>query len=256
MIDPASLTSTSTVSPANASSSNAANTTGGTSIANATDVKSVTGLFYTVQIGVFSRATTSAQLYDIAPLDSERTDNGLIRYTTGRFTSEATAVRSKNSINEKGIKDAFVIAYMDGKRISLTAAKSMIDSQGESVISKDKQEYSFVPSDTTTTEASANSLTVSSNKGITFKVQVGAYREKVPLSEANKLLKVANKGIKTFKDDNGLLIYTIGETMEYETANNLKSEAVNQGISGAFVIAFKDGKKITATEALDILKNK
>jgi hypothetical protein len=235
---------------------NSSSETSGTTIANATDVKSVSGLFYTVQIGVFSRPTTSTQLYNIAPLNSERTDNGLIRYTTGRFSSEVTAAKAKNSIAGKGISDAFVIAYFDGKRISLSAAKSMIDSQGEAVISKEKQEYSFTPSDTTSSESSAVALTVSSNKGVVFKVQVGAYREQVPLSDANKLLKLSSKGIKTFKDENGLLIYTVGESFEYETANTLKLQVINEGITGAFIIGFKDGKKISAAEALELIKGK
>jgi hypothetical protein len=227
-----------------------------TNIASATDVRSVTGLFYAVQIGVFSKATTSTQLYNISPLNSERTDNGLIRYTTGRFDDEAKAMRSKNNIAGKGITDAFVVAYYNGKRISLSQAKSMIDAQGNTVLSKDKQEYSIVPSDTTTSESSAVSLTTSTNKGVVFKVQIGAYREQVPIEDANKMLKVSGKGIKTFKDENGLMVYTVGESLEYETANNLKSEMINAGFSGAFVIAFKDGKKMSAQEALDILKNR
>ena len=231
-------------------------TAAGTNIANSTDVKTVNGLFYTIQIGVFSRPTTSAQLYNIAPLNSERTDNGLIRYTTGRFSSETTAIKAKNSIAGKGISDAFVVAYLNGKRIGLTAAKSMIDSQGSSVLSKDKQEYSFIPTDTTTTEKSATSLTNSSNKGIVFKVQIGAFKEQVPVNIANKFLKVSEKGIKTFTDENGLMVYTVGEVLEYESANALKNEMIGQGLTGSFVIAFKDGKKMSAADALNLIGNR
>ncbi len=249
--DDINTTSTSSVPPSATATVQAA-----TTAANATDVKNVAGLFYSVQIGVFSKPTTSTQLYNISPLNSERTDNGLIRYTTGRFTSETTASKAKNSIAGKGITDAFVIAYYNGKRVSLSQAKSMIDSQGQDVISKDKQEYSFIPSDTTSSESSAVHLTASSNKGIVFKVQVGAYREQVPISEANRLLKLSGKGIKTFTDANGLIVYTVGEFLEYESANVLKTQVINEGITGAFVIAFKDGKKMSASEALDLIKNR
>lgn len=227
-----------------------------TNVANTTDVKSVSGLFYTIQIGVFSKPVSSTQLYNISPLNSERTDNGLIRYTTGRFDDEAKASQSKNNIAGKGISDAFVVAYYNGKRISLTSAKSMIESQGKEILSKDKQEYSIVPSDTTTSELSASSLTASSNKGIIFKVQIGAFKELVPTAVANKFLSIAKQGIKTFKGENGLTIYTVGEFLEYESANNLKNRMINEGLTGAFVIAFKDGKKISASEALDLIKNR
>ncbi|MEK6616961.1 MAG: hypothetical protein AABZ32_12805 [Bacteroidota bacterium] len=226
------------------------------SIANTTDVKFVSGLFYAIQIGVFSKPVTSTQLYNISPLNSEKTDNGLIRYTTGRFDDEAKASRAKNNIADKGISDAFVVAYDNGKRISLSDAKNRIDSQGKDILSKDKQEYSFVPSDTTTSESSATSLTSSANLKIVFKVQIGAFRELVPIALANKFLSIAMQGIKTYMDETGLMIYTVGEFLEYESANNLKTRLVNDGLTDAFIIAFQDGKKMSAADALDMIKNR
>ena len=131
----------------------------------------------------------------------------------------------------------------------------MIDSKGKEIIAKDKQEYSFVPSDTTTSEASATSLTASTNMGIIFKVQIGAFKEQVPITVANKFLSIAKQGIKTYKDDNGLMVYTVGEFLEYESANNLKTKLIDQGLGDAFVIAFKDGKKISASDAINLIKN-
>lgn len=251
-IDPSAVSSTATQLTGTASQTSAA----GTRVAETTDVKSVSGLFYTIQIGVFSRPVNSTQLYNISPLNSERTDNGLIRYTTGRFLSEETATRAKNSIAAKGISDAFVIAYRDGKRIGLSSAKSMIDSEGSAILAKEKQEYSIIPTDTTTSETSGNKLTSGANLGIVFKVQVGAFKEQVPIAIANKLLANTSRGIKTFRDDNGLLVYTVGEFLEFESANSLKAQLVSSGLSDAFVIAFKDGKKISASAALEMIRNK
>jgi hypothetical protein len=247
---------TSTMTGASTSLSASQISESGISSAIGTDVKSVSGLFYTVQIGVYSRPVTSSQLYNISPLNMERTDNGLIRYTTGRFDDEAKAIRSKDNIVAKGISDAFVVAYYNGRRISLSAAKALINSEGTTVLTKDKQEYSFFPSDTTTSESSAASLTAASNKGIVFKVQVGAYREQVPIEDANKLLKLSTRGIKTFRDENGMTIYTVGEFLEYESANNMKAQIVKEGFTDAFVIAFKEGIKMSAATALELLKNR
>ncbi len=238
------------------SSGTTSSTISGTSLANTTDVSKVDGLFYTIQIGVFSKPVTSSQLYNISPLNSERTANGLIRYTTGKYSNEAKAIQAKNLILQKGVADAFVIAYHNGKRVSISAAKEIIDSEGSSVISKVEEQNSYFPSDTTTTEASGKSLLLNSNAGITFRVQVGAFRERIPIKIANTLLTHSSKGIKTFRDDNGLLVYTIGEFLEYETANNLKEQLKQSGLSDAFVIGFREGKKISATEALEILKSK
>lgn len=250
-IDASSISNTSTSSAGTSSSFSPGS---GTRIAVATDVKSVNGLFYTVQIGVFSKPVNSVQLYDISPLNSELTGNGFIRYTTGRFDDEAKATSARNIISQKGITDAFVVAYRDGKRISLTSAKSIIDSEGRNVLAK--QENTFIPSDTTTSETSGKSLTDASNLGIVFKVQVGAFREQVPIGIANRLLANSNRGIKTFRDENGLMIYTVGEFLEYESANSLKKELVAGGLADAFVIAFKNGKKMTASAALELIKNR
>ena len=41
-----------------------------------------------------------------------------------------------------------------------------------------------------------------------------------------------------------------GQTGDYENAKQLLSEAKSKGYTSAFVVAFKDGKKITIQEAL------
>ena len=74
--------------------------------------------------------------------------------------------------------------------------------------------------------------------------------------ETNKLLANSNKGINTFTDENGLMVYTVGEYLEYESANTLKKQLVADGLADAFVIAFRNGKKMTATAALELIKNR
>lgn len=224
-----------------------------TAIAKAIDVKTVSGLFYTIQIGVFSRAVTSTQLYNISPLNSEKTDTGFIRYTTGRFDDAAKAESAKNSIAQKGITDAFVISYFNGKRISLAAAKTMIDTQGKEILSKDKQEYTSTIPDASPSEGKTTNNTSAST--IVFKVQIGAFKGEVPINVANKMLAISEKGIETFKE-NDMKIYVAGKFSTYEPANILKTELVNKGFTDAFVIALKDGKKISAKEAIELLKNR
>jgi len=90
----------------------------------AKDLNSATGLAYTVQIGVYRNAVTSAQLYNVIPIYSEVLPNGLIRYTSGLYAKEDEATLAKNKIVTKGIADAFVIAFYNGKRISVAQARS------------------------------------------------------------------------------------------------------------------------------------
>lgn len=51
--------------------------------------------------------------------------NGLIKYTSGSFSSFQEANKYKNKVRRKGYKDAFVIAMQKDRRISLAEARKM-----------------------------------------------------------------------------------------------------------------------------------
>ncbi|HEX9979186.1 MAG TPA: N-acetylmuramoyl-L-alanine amidase [Flavobacterium sp.] len=83
-------------------------------------------------------------------------------------------------------------------------------------------------------------------EGITFKVQLAVSSTKLDLvpSNFNGLNSVS------MLTSNNLYKYMYGETNDYNSARNLLAEAKAKGYTSAFVIAFKDGKKITIQEAL------
>ncbi|MFM7728984.1 MAG: hypothetical protein ACKO7B_19960, partial [Flavobacteriales bacterium] len=104
--------------------------------APADQVEAIEGLFYTVQVGVFSKPVAASLLKDIDPLNSELTENSKIRYTTGQFRSMADAVVRRDEIRKKGIEDAFVVAYYNGNRISLSEADLLLKEKGEGILAK------------------------------------------------------------------------------------------------------------------------
>ena len=103
-------------------------------VAKVMEVETVKGLFYTVQIGVYSKPVPAKSLFNIKQLNSELTETNKIRYTSGRFTSLSEAVDKRFEARTKGITDAFVTAYYNGKRISLTEADRMLKEQGSSIL--------------------------------------------------------------------------------------------------------------------------
>ncbi len=83
--------------------------------------------------------------------------------------------------------------------------------------------------------------------GVIFKVQIAAVGRKIELIPAN--FKGLNNVAAT--TDNGQIYkYTYGETSDYETAKRNLEEARSKGYTSAYLIAYRDGKKISVQEAL------
>jgi len=272
------------------------------------------GLFYTVQVGVYSQPVTSEKLYNVLSLYTETAPNGNLRYNVGIYNNTGKANEAKVALVETGLKDAFVTAYYNGKRISLAEAKQL-ESQGnitfangpnlnalpkfsisnngqtilipsheksndiespivnpkesnkqETVNSKTKNEQPVVNQKSLNEQGNQDSTkketkslfqknnVIKTELGIIFKVQIGAFKDEVPLEIANKFLKVASKGIKNYVDEKGLTIYTVGSFTSYEEASKMKSELLTAELTDAFIVAYNDGNKISVDEAKTLLK--
>jgi N-acetylmuramoyl-L-alanine amidase len=82
--------------------------------------------------------------------------------------------------------------------------------------------------------------------GSIFKIQFAASKNKLALEPKNfKGLK----GVSSVYEDN-LYKYFCGETSDYENAKNQLREVKSKGYDSAFLIAYKNGKKISVQEAI------
>ena len=103
-------------------------------VAKAENVQNVEGLFYAVQIGVYANPVTPDILLNIQPLNSQVTDKGYIRYTTGKFRSIPEASVKMQEMIGKGVADAYITAYYNGKRIAIAESKSLIEEKGNGIL--------------------------------------------------------------------------------------------------------------------------
>jgi hypothetical protein len=224
------------------------------------DIQVIKGLLYTVQVGVYSKPVKAGQLYNITPLYYELNQKGQYRYTSGIFNEVKEAVKAKDVIVQIGVSDAFVSAYINGKRIPMEQAAALEAQQGKTVFAQVQgmnvqpktipQAGSAEQRNIVTNEPKVNIPSSSNNvaANIVYKVQLGAFRKDVPVEIMNKYLSIADKGIANFKTGD-LTIYTVGNYTDIAAAENVKSEVIAKGITDAFIIAFNNGEKISLEEA-------
>lgn len=207
-------------------------------VAEIKKVEEIQGLLYTVQVGAYNAPINAAQVYDISPL-VEYQQNGMYKYGSGVYNDIGKANESKSKIVGLGYADAFVTAFYNGKRVSMAEANT-IAQQGSNVFAPEAP--SNVP---------ANSAT--SNSSIVFRVQVGAYREEVPVEDAKIILSLSNLGLD-IGENGDMTTYTVGNYPSYEVASEFKDKVVNQGLKGAFVVALNNGQKIDLQRAIQLSK--
>jgi hypothetical protein len=248
------------------------------------ELEQMNGLLFTVQIGVYSKQATRSQLSGLKPIYTEKLPNGLYRYTAGIYNQGSKLLEDKRKVVDLGVKDAFVSAYYNSKRIPFAEGQKL---QAENANLKMEAENPIIfpgsgtvtPANNTTTQpvtnaTATNQPTVAAfsngistgpaptpengiktdEAGISYKVQIGAYRNQVPNEMASKFLNIKTWPVNNVVI-NGLYIYTIGNFTGMSFAKKLKEEAISVGITDAFITVYKDGKKLYGVEAAGYLSN-
>ncbi|MEZ4936444.1 MAG: hypothetical protein R2799_02510 [Crocinitomicaceae bacterium] len=241
--------------------------------ANSTQVEQMNGLFFTVQIGVYNRPVSAATLKNITPLNSQKTESNQIRYSTGVFTSVGPAISRRDEIRGRGIPDAFVTAYYNGKRITVSEANKLIQENGNSILytggtavnnnnvdiennNNDGNNGNNLNNENNNGN-NQNNLNVENNSnptpdGIYFRVDVGTYGEDVPQQIAKFLFDKNYKIENETMIDGNINFYT-NKIEKYDEAQKLKQKLVDEGLAKAFVRAYYKYDEITLGAAMKIL---
>ena len=243
----------------------------------AVELTTYNGLLYTVQIGVFSTDVSSTQLLNLKPVFREKLPNGNFRYTAGIYLNEEKTIADKQKVNNLGIKDAFVSAYLNGKRISTQEAQQkikdgMVNYPTEQPIQFDNN---LIPVTTNQapqsveTKPAPESVKIDNGvvkgpdpnpengvkigeDGLCFKVQIGAFKNKVPENAMANFLKIKSWPIQTLAL-NDLYLYTVGNFIDGKSARVLLRQVYDLGITDAFISVFNDGKKLSGEEARNMI---
>jgi hypothetical protein len=91
-------------------------------------------------------------------------------------------------------------------------------------------------------------------KGLVFKVQIGAYKKR----DLSKVIE-REKSQEVFEQEqsDGVNLYTLRHFWDYWKANQFKKELRAMGLKDAWIVVFKDGKRIPLKEVLkEIIEKK
>lgn len=95
-------------------------------------------LFYSVQVGYYSRDVSMKIFPKLKyPIITEKLDNGMFRYRSGRYATRAPADTSCQEAIALGVLDAFVSAYHNNERITAEEADALLRKYGPAILAPD-----------------------------------------------------------------------------------------------------------------------
>jgi hypothetical protein len=160
---------------------------------------------------------TLSGIYNGAEKIDELKEDGWYKYAIGIYQNYKSARKMRDELSIPG---AFVIAYVNGKRIKITPA----------VAYKRHQKDEYTPE--------------TDKQGVTYRVQISASH--VPLSD--KILKSTYSGnlpIEVLQED-GWYKYSIASGKSYQDAQTLLKTL---SIPGAFIVTYSEKNRIDLHKA-------
>lgn len=159
---------------------------------------------------------------------------------------EGDALNSEEGQNDiaKAIADA-IVSY---KNEYFGNGNEEVERPSQKIMAKPAKDSSSPAKPKSSLEVTAAKKTTNNKDttAVVFKVQLSASVKKVELTPSNF------NGLKDISMESGtnLYKYMYGETTDYNEAKKLLQEAKSKGYSSAYLIAFKNGEKISVQDAL------
>lgn len=82
-------------------------------------------LVYQIQLFVTSRKVMLKQLKGLSPIFETRLNSGKYQYCVGLFNSYKEVLSHLNAVKKAGFRSAFIVAYNDGKSLSISKARQL-----------------------------------------------------------------------------------------------------------------------------------
>ena len=82
------------------------------------------GIVYQVQLFSGGRKATVSELRGLTPIYEHRTPGGMYTYRAGLFRTYQDVLAAAEQIRRRAFRDAYIVAFIDGKEVSVVAART------------------------------------------------------------------------------------------------------------------------------------
>ncbi|NPD45932.1 MULTISPECIES: SPOR domain-containing protein [unclassified Lentimicrobium] len=204
------------------------------------------GINFSVQVAATKNPRSPEELKEQFGIKSrvfERFDGEWYRYSVGHYDKMWRAKELRNTIRStNGIEDAFIVVYRDNERISLEEALNYAARTQSVVLVKEEQQVSEEDLEKVYPLIRLDQSIPS--EGILIGVQILSVRnDHYPLGVFSGIYGIEKNILVNIKSPWHKLI-AVGFD-DYENALDYQDYARSKGFIDAFVVAFKDGKRIS-----------
>ena len=208
-------------------------------------------LKYRVKIGSYSEGIPANIINKYLSLDDLKSlpqDNSEVIYAVGAYNSIDDAFGREYELESKGFKETSIIVDNNGVVSNYTPPTP------ESIINLDEEvtEQNIIDSNEVLDQIVEEVIDSTVNKNIIiYRIQIGA-AFKVALSE-----QVFNgvENVISFTGKDGYIRYMTGSFADYKEAVSYKYQMQARGFEDAFIVTYKDGKRINLDVAIKREKN-
>jgi cell division septation protein DedD len=200
-----------------------------------------TGIRYRVQLGVFSNDLELSRFSSVPELSKiYLPGKDMIKIFSGNYTDYNEAGKAKQAL-KPDFPDAFVVAFDEGVKIPLAQA---FNKQKEHQITATEQTNNtkptqvYIPQQNQKVNSTYNT-DVKQNNGTLFYLQIGTYSQPKISAQLYNISPLLYEIMP-----NKLYRYFTGPFATQEEAESAVADIRSKGATSAFVVAYKNGKKI------------
>lgn len=215
---------------------------------------------YTIKLGEFSSGVPSelmTKFLSIPDVETRSHGDSVTVYFAGRYASEQQAEAKKEEFINSGIPDAKVMYLSANGKLTPPPVLAVnpgnpsgdpVKPGSDPATPNDTAKTGSDPAKTGdpvvktgTNPGELSTSTIPATEGVVFRIQLGAYKRKL-----SKRVFGVDDVIQVQTDD-GLYKYLTGSYKTFDEAAKRRVDVLVNGFPDAFVVAYKDGKRIPLT---------